>query len=62
MFQVWAWGSGACLGSGKPDSISLLPRLVEDLSQLRVVDIAAGDSHCVALTHDNEVGTNKVNT
>jgi E3 ubiquitin-protein ligase HERC1 len=46
------------LGSGKPDSISLLPRLVDDLSQLRVVDIEAGDSHCLALTHDNEASFN----
>jgi hypothetical protein len=49
------WGSGPCLASGKVDAIFLLPRLVDELAQLRVVDIAAGDTHCLALTHDNEV-------
>jgi E3 ubiquitin-protein ligase HERC1 len=55
IFQVWVWGSGPCLASGKVDAIFLLPRLVDELAQLRVVDIAAGDTHCLALTHDNEV-------
>ncbi|CAB3370488.1 Hypothetical predicted protein [Cloeon dipterum] len=53
--QVWVWGSGPCLASGKVDAIYLLPRLIDDLVQMRVVDVAAGDTHCLALTHDNEV-------
>ncbi|XP_030832727.1 probable E3 ubiquitin-protein ligase HERC1 isoform X3 [Strongylocentrotus purpuratus] len=53
--QVYAWGHGACLGCGSSEAISLRPKLVEDLQFTRIVDIACGDSHCLALTHDNEV-------
>ncbi|XP_077870271.1 putative E3 ubiquitin-protein ligase HERC1 [Saccoglossus kowalevskii] len=53
--QVYAWGCGACLGSGSSESTALRPKLIEDLQSTRIVDIACGDSHCLALSHDNEV-------
>ncbi|XP_071845609.1 probable E3 ubiquitin-protein ligase HERC1 isoform X3 [Apostichopus japonicus] len=53
--QVFAWGHGACLGCGSAETTALRPRIIEDLQFTRVVDIACGDSHCMALTHDNEV-------
>lgn len=33
----------------------MIPRLIEDLAGLRIVDISTGDSHCLALTYDCEV-------
>lgn len=33
----------------------LRPRPVDELAALRIVDISAGDSHVLALTHDSEV-------
>ncbi|KAF5301595.1 hypothetical protein FQR65_LT08900 [Abscondita terminalis] len=59
--QVFTWGSGPCLGTGSTDTISLTPTLVQDLSLSRIVDITAGDAHCLALTDECEVfawGTN----
>ncbi|XP_033633807.1 probable E3 ubiquitin-protein ligase HERC1 isoform X2 [Asterias rubens] len=53
--QVFAWGHGACLGCGSAETTAVRPKLVEDLQNTRVVDIACGDSHCIALSHDNEV-------
>ena len=52
--QVYAWGSGSCLGcgqSGVAEFTALRPRLVEDLQNIRIVDISCGDSHCLALSH-----------
>lgn len=53
--QVYSWGSGGCLGSGNIDTICLSPTLMTDLAPYRIVDIAAGDAHCLALTIDCEV-------
>ncbi|XP_069046831.1 probable E3 ubiquitin-protein ligase HERC1 isoform X3 [Lepisosteus oculatus] len=53
--QVYAWGCGACLGCGSSEATALRPKLVEELATTRVVDISIGDSHCLALSHDNEV-------
>ncbi|XP_067667414.1 probable E3 ubiquitin-protein ligase HERC1 [Haliotis asinina] len=53
--QVYAWGSGSCLSCGLSEFTALRPHLIEDLQNVRVVDICSGDSHCLALTHDNEV-------
>lgn len=44
-----------------PDTIYLLPTLVHDLIQYTIVDVAAGDTHVIALTDRCEVfawGTN----
>ncbi|XP_042891775.1 probable E3 ubiquitin-protein ligase HERC1 isoform X3 [Penaeus japonicus] len=54
-FQVWVWGSGACLALGSSDATMLRPRPIEELAGLRIVDISAGDSHALALTHEGEV-------
>ncbi|XP_062242430.1 probable E3 ubiquitin-protein ligase HERC1 isoform X5 [Platichthys flesus] len=53
--QVYAWGCGACLGCGSSEATALRPKLLEELATTRVVDISIGDSHCLALSHDNEV-------
>ncbi|XP_053720543.1 probable E3 ubiquitin-protein ligase HERC1 isoform X1 [Synchiropus splendidus] len=53
--QVYAWGCGACLGCGSSEATALRPKLVEELATTRVVDVSIGDSHCLALSHDNEV-------
>lgn len=59
--QVYTWGSGASLGVGSTDTMHLSPTLVNELGAYRIVDIAAGDGHCLALTDEYEVfawGTN----
>ncbi|KAM9841857.1 putative E3 ubiquitin-protein ligase HERC1 [Aulostomus maculatus] len=53
--QVFAWGCGSCLGCGSSETTSLRPRFIEDLSITKIIDISCGDSHCLALSHDNEV-------
>ncbi|XP_016106101.1 probable E3 ubiquitin-protein ligase HERC1 [Sinocyclocheilus grahami] len=53
--QVFAWGCGSCLGCGSSETTSLRPRLIEDLSITKIIDISCGDSHCLALSHENEV-------
>uniref|UniRef100_A0A8D2LRJ6 HECT-type E3 ubiquitin transferase n=1 Tax=Varanus komodoensis TaxID=61221 RepID=A0A8D2LRJ6_VARKO len=53
--QVYAWGCGACLGCGSSEATALRPKLTEELAATRIVDISIGDSHCLALSHDNEV-------
>ena len=51
MLQLYVWGSGSVIGCGSVDAIDAKPRLVEDLQTVRIVDIASGDSHCLALTY-----------
>lgn len=53
--EVWVWGSGPCLGLGSTEAMALEPRVIDELKKHRVVDIAAGDSHVLALTHDSQV-------
>ncbi|XP_058472668.1 probable E3 ubiquitin-protein ligase HERC1 [Solea solea] len=53
--QVFAWGCGSCLGCGSSEMTSLRPRFIEDLSITKIIDISCGDSHCLALSHENEV-------
>jgi E3 ubiquitin-protein ligase HERC1 len=43
------------LGIAAGETTSLLPQLVEDLVAVRIIDVAIGDSHVLALTHDSEV-------
>uniref|UniRef100_A0A3P9CYF0 Secretion regulating guanine nucleotide exchange factor n=1 Tax=Maylandia zebra TaxID=106582 RepID=A0A3P9CYF0_9CICH len=49
--QVFAWGCGSCLGCGSSETTALRPRLIEDLSITKIIDISCGDSHCLALSH-----------
>ncbi|KAM9306994.1 putative E3 ubiquitin-protein ligase HERC1 [Pholidichthys leucotaenia] len=53
--QVFAWGCGSCLGCGSSETTALRPRFIEDLSITKIIDISCGDSHCLALSHENEV-------
>ncbi|XP_037548156.1 probable E3 ubiquitin-protein ligase HERC1 [Nematolebias whitei] len=53
--QVFSWGCGSCLGCGSSETTSLRPRFIEDLSITKIIDISCGDSHCLALSHENEV-------
>ncbi|KAJ1527946.1 hypothetical protein ONE63_007879 [Megalurothrips usitatus] len=53
--QVLTWGSGSCVGCGTADMMTLIPHKVDDLAGAHVLDIAAGDSHCLALTDDCQV-------
>uniref|UniRef100_T1JES7 HECT-type E3 ubiquitin transferase n=1 Tax=Strigamia maritima TaxID=126957 RepID=T1JES7_STRMM len=53
--QIYAWGCGPCLGCASAEASFLRPRLVDELSSIRIVDISCGDSHVLALSHDNEV-------
>ncbi|KAK2888184.1 probable E3 ubiquitin-protein ligase HERC1 isoform X2 [Channa argus] len=53
--QVFAWGCGSCLGCGSSETTSLRPRFIDDLSITKIIDISCGDSHCLALSHENEV-------
>nr|XP_053648637.1 probable E3 ubiquitin-protein ligase HERC1 isoform X4 [Cherax quadricarinatus] len=54
-FQVWVWGTGPCLALGSTEATMLRPQPIEELAGLRIVDISAGDSHVMALTHESEV-------
>ncbi|XP_076815895.1 putative E3 ubiquitin-protein ligase HERC1 isoform X3 [Clavelina lepadiformis] len=53
--SVYSWGCGACLGCGSPDTVVMKPTLIEELTFTRVVDVACGDGHCLAITHINDV-------
>ena len=55
--QIWAWGTGPCIGSGSgPSDVPfLLPRLIDTLINICIVDISLGDSHCLALAQDCSV-------
>ncbi|ESP05641.1 hypothetical protein LOTGIDRAFT_181433 [Lottia gigantea] len=53
--QVYVWGSGSGLGCGLSEFTALTPQLVKDLHNVHIVDIAMGDSHCIALSHDNRI-------
>ena len=55
--QIWAWGSGPCLGvgTGPSEASLLLPRLIDMAPNICIVDISLGDSHCLALGQDCSV-------
>nr|XP_015195044.1 PREDICTED: probable E3 ubiquitin-protein ligase HERC1 isoform X5 [Lepisosteus oculatus] len=53
--EVFAWGCGSCLGCGSSETTSLRPRFIEELGVTKIIDISCGDSHCLALSHENEV-------
>ncbi|XP_063233987.1 probable E3 ubiquitin-protein ligase HERC1 isoform X2 [Bacillus rossius redtenbacheri] len=53
--QVYTWGFGACLGAPAGETTSLLPQAVEELGAARVIDVAVGDTHVLALAQDGDV-------
>ena len=55
--EVWAWGRGRYGQLGLGDSLdSLQPCKIKALSDKRVVKLAAGARHTLALTADCKVG------
>lgn len=50
MLQVYAWGSGPCIGCGV-ETIALRPKVIDDFQNVCIVDISCGDSHCLALSN-----------
>ncbi|XP_047141184.2 probable E3 ubiquitin-protein ligase HERC1 isoform X1 [Hydra vulgaris] len=52
---IYVWGCGPCLGVGAADAVHLLPKIVESLRDVHIVDISLGDCHCLALSADHEV-------
>ena len=55
--QVWAWGSGCTLGLGNDLAKALTPQLIEDLIGKKVISIACGIHHSLAII-DVENSTN----
>lgn len=47
--QVWAWGSGCALGIGEILARAITPQLVEDLIGKKVISIACGNYHSLAV-------------
>lgn len=60
VMQVFAWGCGSCLGCGSSETTSLRPRLIEELSITKIIDISCGDSHCLALSHGKRDGVTEM--
>ncbi|XP_040349847.1 E3 ubiquitin-protein ligase HERC2 [Herpailurus yagouaroundi] len=54
--QVYSWGKGdnQRLGHGTEEHVRY-PKLLEGLQGKKVIDVAAGSTHCLALTEDSEV-------
>ncbi|XP_061346881.1 ultraviolet-B receptor UVR8-like [Gastrolobium bilobum] len=50
----WGWGDFGRLGHGDHRDL-LIPHLITALQGLRIKQIACGDSHCLAVTMENEV-------
>ena len=46
---LYTWGFGACIGGGLADETVLAPRVVSSLLNFRIVDVAVGDNHIIAL-------------
>jgi hypothetical protein len=55
--HIWAWGSGSTLGLGNDLARALTPQLVEDLIGKKVISIACGHYHSLAII-DVENSTN----
>lgn len=53
---VYTWGNGnyGCLGHGDTEGAHF-PKQIQSLAQLRILSVAAGDFHCLAVTEDGEV-------
>ncbi|KAM4682548.1 E3 ubiquitin-protein ligase HERC2 isoform 7-T7 [Amazona ochrocephala] len=54
--QVYTWGKGdnQRLGHGTEEHVRY-PKLLDGLKGKKVIDVAAGSTHCLALTEDSEV-------
>ncbi|KAM9567415.1 E3 ubiquitin-protein ligase HERC2 isoform 7-T8 [Guaruba guarouba] len=54
--QVYTWGKGdnQRLGHGTEEHVRY-PKLLDGLKGKKVIDVAAGSTHCLALTDDSEV-------
>merc|ERR1719487_2048102 len=56
--QIWSCGKGFCGILGHGDiSDSLHPKLVESILHVRIVDVAVGVRHSVAVSHKGQVFT-----
>ncbi|GFU31029.1 e3 ubiquitin-protein ligase HERC2, partial [Nephila pilipes] len=54
--DVYTWGKGDNIRLGHPtDEYSRFPKLVESLMSRKVVDIAVGHCHCMAITADGDI-------
>ncbi|XP_017786874.1 PREDICTED: probable E3 ubiquitin-protein ligase HERC1 isoform X2 [Nicrophorus vespilloides] len=53
--DLYSWGNGPALGLGTTDIMFLTPTLILDLCSYKIIDVAAGDSHCLALTDKYEL-------
>ena len=53
--RVFSWGSGVALGHGNSIEQVLEPRIISMFNDTNVIDISAGDRHCLALTDQGHV-------
>nr|XP_054329705.1 E3 ubiquitin-protein ligase HERC2-like isoform X1 [Pongo pygmaeus]XP_054329706.1 E3 ubiquitin-protein ligase HERC2-like isoform X1 [Pongo pygmaeus]XP_054329707.1 E3 ubiquitin-protein ligase HERC2-like isoform X1 [Pongo pygmaeus]XP_054329708.1 E3 ubiquitin-protein ligase HERC2-like isoform X1 [Pongo pygmaeus]XP_054329709.1 E3 ubiquitin-protein ligase HERC2-like isoform X1 [Pongo pygmaeus]XP_054329710.1 E3 ubiquitin-protein ligase HERC2-like isoform X1 [Pongo pygmaeus] len=54
--QVYSWGKGDNQRLGhRTEKYVRYPKLLEGLQGKKVIDVAAGSTHCLALTEDSEV-------
>ena len=49
LLYTWGFGAGGRLGHGTPAQSELFPRLVEELTSARIVNVSCGKSHTLAL-------------
>lgn len=55
--QIWTWGKGDYYRLGhSSDQHVRRPQLVEGLRGLKIVDVAVGALHCLAVTDTGKVG------
>ena len=52
---LWSWGSGLATGLGQGDEEILVPKMVTKMSKKRVVQIACGKYHSIALVQDASI-------
>ncbi|CAL1297267.1 unnamed protein product [Larinioides sclopetarius] len=54
--DVYTWGKGDNIRLGHPtDEYARFPKLIESLASKKVIEIAVGHCHCVAITEEGEV-------
>lgn len=49
---LYSWGNGPCLGQSGP---LIVPKLLEELNSIKIVDLAHGSNHVLALTNEGHV-------